>query len=260
MFVEELKDAISRSGGNLCVGLDPHLHLIPKRFGNTTDGIRAFLDWIIGETADHACAYKPNSAFYEALGATGWDLLKHVIDRVHQIDRPVILDAKRGDITSTAAAYATAAFDVLDADAITLVPYMGEDAIVPFLEKGMFAFLVALPSNPSSWRVVDHGDPPLSECIAVMAMELNSRFTDQLGLVVGATRTGAVKGLDDKSVGLPWLIPGLGAQGGQSKAFFAQTHHDRLMVVNASRSILFAQAPRQAAEDLKHEIRDARNG
>lgn len=260
MFVEGLRDAIHESGGNLCVGLDPHLDLIPKRFEATVSGIRAFLDWIIDETVEHACAYKPNSAFYEALGAHGWELLKHVIDRVHQVNKPVILDAKRCDIASTAVAYARAAFDVLEADAITLVPYMGEDTVVPFLERGGFAFLVALPSNPSSRQITDHGVPPLSECIGAMAAELNSRFTDQLGLVVGATRTDAVKPLDDISAGLPWLVPGLGAQGGQAKAFFAQTQQDRLMVISASRSILFAPEPRQAAGELKHEIREARNG
>lgn len=260
MFVDGLRDAICESGGNLCVGLDPHLELIPKRFGATVSGIREFLDWIIDQTVDHACAYKPNSAFYEAMGAPGWDLLKYIIDRAHQAGRPVILDAKRGDIASTAVAYAIAAFDVLEADAITLVPYMGEDAVVPFLKRGGFAFLLALPSNPSARRIVDHGKPRLSECIAAMATELNSRFTDQLGLVVGATRTDVVASLDDISAGLPWLVPGLGAQGGQANDFFAQTQRDRLMVVNASRSILFAPQPRQAAEKLKLEIREAQGG
>ena len=260
MFVEGLRDAIRESGGNLCVGLDPHLDLIPTRFGRTATSVREFLEWIIDETVDHACAYKPNSAFYEALGAPGWDLLKHIIDRVHRAGRPAILDAKRGDIASTASAYATAAFDVLEADAITLVPYMGEDAIVPFLEKGRFAFLLAMPSNRSSRRIADHGDPPLSECIATMAIELNSRFPDQLGLVVGATQTDAVKTLDTISANLPWLVPGLGAQGGQAEGFFAQTHQDRLMVVNASRSVLFAPDPQRAAEELKLGIREARDG
>lgn len=259
MFVRELREAIRDSGGNLCVGLDPHLHLVPKRFGNTVAGIRAFLDWIIDETVDHACAYKPNSAFYEALGSAGWDLLKHIIDRVHRVGRSAILDAKRGDIASTASAYATAAFDVLEADAITLVPYMGEDAIVPFLESGRFAFVLTLPSNQSSRRIADHGTPPLSERIAAMAVELNSRFPDQLGLVVGATQPDAVTALDKISEGLPWLVPGLGAQGGQAEAFFAHTDQDRLMVVNASRSVLFVSDPRRAAEELKVGIREARN-
>ncbi len=260
MFIEKLRKAITESNGSLCVGLDPHLDLIPSRFGRTITGIQAFLEWIIDETVDHACAYKPNSAFYETLGAPGWQLLEHIIDRAHQAGRPVILDAKRGDIASTAAAYATAAFDVLAADAITLVPYMGEDAIVPFLEQGGFAFLVALPSNPSSRRIVDHGEPALSECVAALASELNARFPDQLGLVVGATRTDSVKTFDTVASDLPWLVPGLGAQGGQAATFFAGVQQDRLMVVNVSRSILFAPEPRQEAESMKREIQEARNG
>ncbi|MFC2079049.1 orotidine-5'-phosphate decarboxylase [Candidatus Bipolaricaulota bacterium] len=260
MFIEKLRGAMTESGSNLCVGLDPHLDLIPKRFGATSSGIRMFLDWVIDETVGHACAYKPNSAFYEALGAEGWRLLEHVIERVHRTGRPVILDAKRGDIASTAAAYATAAFDVLKADAITLVPYMGEDAILPFLSKGGFAFLLALPSNPSAQRITDHGEPPLSECVAALALEMNSRFPDQLGLVIGATRPDCVKALDAIAGELPWLVPGLGAQGGQADAFFTQVTQDRLMVVNASRSILFAPDPGQAAARMKQEIREARNG
>lgn len=259
MFVEGLRGAVRESGGNLCVGLDPHLDLIPRRFGRTPTGVQGFLEWIIDETVAHACAYKPNSAFYEVLGASGWELLEHIIKRVHQVGRPVILDAKRGDIASTAAAYATAAFEVLAADAITLVPYMGEDAIVPFLERGGFAFILALPSNPTSRHIVDHGEPSLSECVAGLAVELDARFPNQLGLVVGATRADAVQLIDAASADLPWLVPGLGAQGGQSKTFFAQTQRDRLMAVNASRSILFAPDPRQAAETMKRQIQEARN-
>ncbi|MFC2082830.1 orotidine-5'-phosphate decarboxylase [Candidatus Bipolaricaulota bacterium] len=260
MFSERLGNAIQASDGNLCVGLDPHRHLIPDRFARTATGIRSFLEWIIDETVEHACAFKPNSAFYEALGADGWQLLEHVIERVHQAGRPVILDAKRGDIASTAAAYATAAFEILDADAITLVAYMGDDAIVPFLEAGGFAFLLALPSNPSARLIVDHGTPSLFECVAKMAVELNLQFPNQVGLVVGATGTDAVSRLDSISADLPWLIPGLGAQGGQAEAFFAQMTHERMTVVNASRSILFAPEPRQAAAEMKREIREAMNG
>ena len=260
MFIEKLDRSIQETQGSLCVGLDPHLEQIPERFGRTAAGVQAFLDWVIDETVEHACAYKPNSAFYEALGAQGWDLLSHVIARVHQAGRPVILDAKRGDIASTAAAYASAAFDVLEADAITLVPYMGEDAIVPFLERGGFAFVLASPSNGSSRRIVEHGQPSLAECVAKLAVELEDRYPNQLGLVVGATHPEAVIRLDAISDRLPWLVPGLGAQGGQAKTFFAATQHDRLMVVNASRSILFAPDPGLAAAMMKGEIKEARLG
>jgi orotidine-5'-phosphate decarboxylase len=260
MFIEDLRKSIDETCGNLCVGLDPHLEQIPERFGRSVRGIETFLDWVIDETVEHACAYKPNSAFYEALGAPGWNLLSHVIDRIHQVGRPVILDAKRGDISSTAAAYASAAFDVLKADAITLMPYMGEDAIVPFLERGGFTFVVASPSNASSRRIVEHGEPSLAECVATLAVELEGRYPNQLGLVVGATHPEAVARLDTVSDRLPWLVPGLGAQGGQADAFFAGTQQDRVMVVNASRSILFAPDPGLAAATMKREISEARNG
>ncbi len=260
MFIEKLKKSIDETRGNLCVGLDPHLDQIPERFGRTAAGVQTFLDWIIDETVEHACAYKPNSAFYEALGSPGWDLLTHIIDRVHRAERPVILDAKRGDIASTAAAYASAAFDLLKADAITLVPYMGEDALVPFLDRGGFVFVVASPSNASSRRIVGHGVPSLAECVAELAIELDIRYPHQLGLVVGATQPDAVSKLDAISDHLPWLVPGLGAQGGQAKTFFAAAHQERIMVVNASRSILFAHDPRQAAATMKREIAEAWNG
>ena len=260
MFIERLRESIGKTHGSLCVGLDPHLDQIPGRFGKSVTGVQAFLDWIIDETAEYASAYKPNSAFYETFGAAGWDLLSYVIERVHQVGRPVILDAKRGDIASTAAAYASAAFDVLKADAITLVPYMGEDALVPFLERGGFAFVLASPSNPSSRRIVEHGEPSLAECVAELSVELEERFPNQLGLVVGATHPEVVTRLDVISGQLPWLVPGLGAQGGQAKTFFAATQHERMMVVNASRSILFAPDPGQAAERMKREIEEAQRG
>ena len=260
MFVEKLRQSIDETHGSLCVGLDPHLEQIPQRFGRTADGVRKFLSWIIDETVEHACAYKPNSAFYEALGSPGWDLLGDVIERVHKAGRPVILDAKRGDISSTAAAYARAAFDVLDADAITLVAYMGEDAIVPFLEKGGFAFVLTSPSNASSRRIVEHGNPSVAECVAELAVELEGRYPKQLGLVVGSTHPEAVARLDAVSDGLPWLVPGLGAQGGQADTFFSETRRERIMVVNAARSILFAPDPRSAAATMKREIREAQNG
>ena len=260
MFVEKLRQSIDETHGSLCVGLDPHLEQIPERFGRTTVGIQAFLDWVIDETVEHACAYKPNSAFYEALGGPGWGLLSHVIERVHKAGRPVILDAKRGDIASTAAAYAKAAFDVLDADAITLVAYMGEDAIVPFLEKGGFTFVLTSPSNASSRRIVEHGNPSVAECVATLAVELEGRYPNQLGLVVGATHPEAVARLDAVSDRLPWLVPGLGAQGGHADTFFSATRQERVMVVNASRSILFAPDPGLAAATMKREILEAQNG
>lgn len=260
MFIERLRESIGETHSSLCVGLDPHLELIPKRFGRSVLGVETFLDWVIDETVPVASAYKPNSAFYEAFGAAGWEMLSHVIEHVHEVGRPVILDAKRGDIASTAAAYARAAFDVLKADAITLVPYMGEDAIIPFLERGGFAFVLASPSNPSSRRIVEYGQPSLAECVAELSVGLEERFPHHVGLVVGATHPEAVSSLDTISQHLPWLVPGVGTQGGQAKTFFATAQRERLMIVNASRSILFAANPGQAAERMAREIQEAQHG
>jgi len=260
MFSDAVRCAMAETGSAVCVGLDPHLDRLPHGISRTADGVGGFLERIIAETAEHACAYKPNSAFYEALGADGWTLLRRTIARVHREGRPVILDAKRGDISSTAAAYAHAAFRELEADAITLVPYMGEDAVVPFLEAGGFAFLLALPSNPSARAVVDYGEPPLYERIGAMAVQLNGTHPGQVGLVVGATRSDVVCRMDDASAALPWLVPGIGAQGGDAAAFFAATRRDRICLINASRSILFSANPRDAAARLRRDIEEARGG
>lgn len=257
MFAEMIELSMADTGGSLCVGLDPHGALIPDRFKKSVKGIQSFLDWIVDETLEHACAYKPNSAFYEVLGSQGWDVLGYIIDRIHRSGRPVILDAKRSDIASTAAAYASAAFDILEVDAITLVPYMGEGAIVPFLQKGGFAFVLASPSNPSSRRIVEHGTPSLAECVASMTVELAEEYPHQLGLVVGATHPDTVTRLDDLSADLPWLVPGMGAQGGQVNTFFESVHTKRHLIVNASRSILFASDPKQAAKQMKQELKEA---
>ena len=180
MFRDQIIGAQRATGSRVCVGLDPH--------SGAPYEVRAKLQRVIKETAAHACAYKPNSAFFEALGAGGMDLLAEAIAWVHDAGRLAILDAKRGDIASTAEAYARAAFDVLRADAITVVPYMGEDAIRPFLMHGGAAFVVALPSNPAAARIVEHGTPPLFVRVgelAATAEELAPRLR-----VSGAGRDG----------------------------------------------------------------------
>jgi len=257
MFIDDVRRAMAETGSSVCVGLDPHLDLLPSEMARTADAVGNFLDRVIGETAEHACAYKPNSAFYEALGEAGWGLLQRTIARVHREGRPVILDAKRGDIASTAAAYAAAAFDVLGADAITVVPYMGEDAVRPFLQAGGFVFVLALPSNPSARPITDHGQPPLFARIAEMAVQLDESHPGCVGLVVGATRPEEVRRMDEVSVALPWLVPGIGAQGGDAAAFFASARQERIRLINASRSILFADDARAAARQLKTDIKEA---
>jgi orotidine 5'-phosphate decarboxylase subfamily 2 len=250
MFVDELKRTQRETGGRLCVGLDPH----PEIVRGGPRAVRRFLDGMISRTKDHACAYKPNSAFFEALGPRGIVLLRRAIDRIHDVGRPAILDAKRGDIASTAVAYARAARDVLAADAITVVPYMGEDAVLPFLEGGLAAFVVALPSNPAAAHIVDHGSPPLYVRVAELTARLEERFPGQLGLVVGATSPAKALALRNIAPTLPWLVPGIGAQGGELAAFLDAAGGERTLVFNVSRGILAAECPGDAARTLKEAM------
>ena len=259
MFIDQYRSACSATAGSLCVGLDPHLDRMPPEFGGTPEGVERFLDRVIERTIDHASAYKPNIAFFEVLGAEGFGVLARTIERIRQANRPVILDAKRGDIASTAAAYAEAAFGKLKADAITVVAYMGSDAVRPFLERGGFAFVLALPSNPSAEAIVDHGDPPLFERVAEMALKLETTYPGQVGLVVGATRPHEAGRLHRVAPDLPWLVPGIGAQGASSAAFFAEAGEHQVLAINASRAILFAPDPGKAAEELCNTIEELRN-
>ncbi|MDD5647217.1 MAG: orotidine-5'-phosphate decarboxylase, partial [Candidatus Bipolaricaulis sp.] len=235
---------------------DPHPEIVPG--GGGVDVVERFLTAVIARTKDDACAYKPNSAFFEALGAEGITLLRHTIDRIHDANRMAILDAKRGDIASTGAAYARAARDVLNADAITVVPYMGEDAIRPFLESGIAVFVVALPSNPAAAWVVDHGAPPLYVRVAELAASLDERFPGQVGLVVGATHPAKAQALRDVGPRLPWLVPGIGAQGGELEAFLEAAGADRTLLFNVSRGILAADRPEDAARTFKQSMGEVR--
>jgi orotidine 5'-phosphate decarboxylase subfamily 2 len=253
MFVDELRMLQRETGGRLCVGLDPHPELVPGG-GRKARAVRRFLDAVISQTKDDACVYKPNSAFFEALGSDGVTLLRHTIDRIHDAGRLAILDAKRGDIASTAAAYARAAHDRLAADAITVVPYMGEDAILPFLDSGLAVFIVALPSNPTAAAIVDHGSPPLYVRVAELAARLEERFPGLVGLVVGATSPARARSLRDIGPGLPWLVPGIGAQGGELEAFLDAVGGDRTLVFNVSRGVLAAERPGDAARTFKEAM------
>ena len=255
MFVRKVREAIRQTGGGVCVGLDPHADSLPSSC-HGPNGVRDFLYGVIDQTVEHACVYKPNSAFFEAMGPEGMSVLKQVIDRVHEAERPVILDAKRCDIGSTARAYATAIFDVFAADAVTVVPYTGADAVVPFMEKGGFAFLLTLPSNPAAQPIVQHGNPPLYVRVGEMAADLSERYPEQIGLVVGATNPTGAAALDKTAPGLPWLVPGVGAQGGDLGEFLGSVGGTRILLVNASRSILFAEDPGLAARTLKEATHD----
>ncbi|MFZ6026409.1 MAG: orotidine-5'-phosphate decarboxylase [Chloroflexota bacterium] len=245
----------------LCVGLDPHPADLPEA---TAAAARDFCLRLIEATQDVAVAYKPNAAFFEALGPEGIVVLRSVIAAVPE-GIPVILDAKRGDIASTAEAYARAAFSALGADIVTVSPYLGHDSISPFLddpEKGIF--LLCKTSNPGSADLQDlniAGTQPcvtLHEHVAHLAQHWNAN--DNIGLVVGATHPGALARVRAAAPDLWFLAPGVGAQGGDLEAALqAGLRPDGLgMLIPISRGISRAENPQAAAQKISAEINAVR--
>ncbi len=249
----------------LCVGLDPHP---ADLVASTVEAARAFCLRLIESTAESATAFKPNAAFFEALGPEGMLLLKDVIASI-PAEIPVILDAKRGDIASTSAAYARAAFESLQAGAITVSPYLGRDSVEPFLadpEHGVF--LLCKTSNPGSGDLQDRllASEPLPganrmvyEQVALLAQAWNQK--DNIGLVVGATHPQALQRVRLLAPDLWFLSPGVGAQGGDLEtALKAGLRPDGLgMLVPVSRLISRAENPARAAHELRNAINQARS-
>ncbi|MEJ5308507.1 MAG: orotidine-5'-phosphate decarboxylase [Anaerolineae bacterium] len=262
-FVSQLNEAMERNKSLLCVGLDPEVEKVPADFlpgAPTVERVKAFCLDIIAQTADLVCCYKPNSAFFEQYGAAGWDALRDVIAACHAAGVPALLDAKRGDIGSTAKAYARAVFEVLDADAVTVSPYLGKDSIAPFLAyPGKAVFALCFTSNPSAAEVQQHGAPPLFERIAMQAQAWGN--ATQLGFVVGATQPEAlatVRGLAPDR----WILaPGVGAQGGDLEAALGAglDTQGSGVIVPVSRAILYAENPRAAAKQLRDTINQQRS-
>jgi uridine monophosphate synthetase len=251
----------------LCVGLDPHPDDLTTPTLNAT---REFCHRIIEATTGLAAAYKPNIAFFEALGAEGITLLQQVIKSIPS-DIPIILDAKRGDIASTAQAYVRAAFEQLGADAITINPYLGHDAVEPFLEDSeRGVFLLCKTSNPGAedfqdLRIIDKNSDMVSgagyflyEKVALLAQEWNTR--DNLGLVVGATQPEALRRVRSLTPEMWILTPGVGVQGGDLVvALRAGLRSDGLgMLIPISRAISRADDPKKAAIEIWREIDEQR--
>ncbi len=259
MFLNSLERGVSKSGSSLCVGLDPQPEHIPTSYGSSARGMLRYARWLVDSTAPWAAAYKANLAFYLSWGAPGLSALGRIVNHIHNsAEAPVILDGKWGDIASTAAAYADAA-GRLGVDALTCSVYMGQDAILPFLERGLFAFVLTLPSNEAARRVVNHGQPPLYLEVTSLAREWESEHPGQVGLVVGATQADAARMVHKAAPGLPWLAPGVGAQGGQL-AHLIQAAPGHLLLINVSRAICTAADPAAVARQLVSAIESAREG
>ncbi len=264
-FREKLERAAQANNSLLCVGLDPSPARIPG--GDTASFLRAVVD----ATSDLVCAFKPNLAFYEQLGEAGYAALRSVL-RAIPGHIPTIADAKRGDVGHTAEAYARAIFDDLGFDAVTVNPYLGGDAVAPFLERDdRGAFVVCRTSNPGArdlqdLQVAGDGRPrPLYQAVAELASTWNSR--GNVGLVAGATYPEELRVLRRLCPEMLLLLPGIGAQGGDLSQALAAGLDARAggVIVNASRQVLyasdkddFAQAARREAAKLREAIEEHR--
>ena len=216
--LERLRARRAAVGSPLCLGIDPHPDALPDGLRPTVEGIETFARGLIEAAAPHACAVKINVAFFEAFGSAGWAALERTRADVPD-DVPCILDAKRGDIASSAERYAAALLGHLGADGVTVSPYLGEDAVEPFLATGdRLVYLLARTSNPSAGRfqsLVADGEP-IHLHVARWAAE---RWTDgRVGLVVGATAPEELARLREAVPGPAFLVPGVGAQGGDAGA------------------------------------------
>ena len=261
-FTEQITHTLKTNHSLLCVGLDPDVSRIPADFQADAPDvarIRAFCLNIIEQTHDLVCCYKPNAAFFEQFGPEGMAALREVIAACHAVNIPVLLDAKRGDIGNTAKAYARAAFEVWNADAITISPYLGRDSVAPFLAyAGKSVFLLCHTSNPSAAEVQHHGSPALFAHIAEAAQTWGTAA--QIGFVVGATQIAALDTVRRLAPAHWILAPGIGAQGGNlADALRAGLNAEGGgVIVPVSRGVLYAENPRAAAQHLRDAINQQR--
>ena len=268
-FTQKLRQAQLENKSWLCVGLDPVMERLPQAVLESEDPLFAFGRAIVEATADLVCAYKPNLAFWLAEGAAGLSALQKIVAAIPD-HLPVILDAKFNDVGHTATAYARAAFEMLGVDGVTANPYLGLDTLRPFLANEKHGvFLLARTSNPSAPDLQDRrvGDRPLYEEVARLATRWNAEQPGACGLVVGATYPAELARLREIAPDLPFLIPGIGAQGGNLEAAFTHgpTAGGLGPVINSSRGIIyasagpdFAAAARTAALSLRNRINHTR--
>ncbi len=247
-------------GSLLCVGLDSAWEKLPERFRREPEPQLAFNRWIIEQTHPYAAAYKPNMAFYEARGEQGWRALRDTMDilRAEHPDILTICDAKRADIGSTNAGYVQAIFDDLGFDAVTLHPYLGREALAPFLERAdKGCIILCRTSNPGAGELQDLsvGGKPLWQVVAETVRD-SWNVHGNCMLVVGATYPDELRRVRALVGEMTLLVPGIGAQGGNVAATVQAGLNSarKGMIINASRSIIFADDPAAEARTLRDAI------
>lgn len=257
----EKYNARSRAVNSLvCVGLDSDVSRLPDAF----DTQLAFNRWVIDQTAPYAAAFKLNTAFYEALGAAGWEAMAQTVTYIREQhpDIVTIADAKRADIGNTNRGYVTALFDTIGFDAVTLHPYLGQVALEPFLSReDKLNIVLCRTSNPSSDELqgLDVGGEPLWAHLARrVANTWNA--AGNCALVVGATYPDDLRRVREIAPDVPFLVPGVGAQGGDAATVvrYGQTTNGGGLMVNSSRGIIFADSPADAARTLRDTLNAAR--
>lgn len=264
-ITELLEASWVTSDSLLCVGLDPEPARFPGRYAGDNSSVFEFCRDIVDATHDLVCAFKPQIAYFAAVGAER--ALEQLISHIRSVapNVPLILDAKRGDIGPTAVQYAREAFDRYGADAVTVNPYLGYDTVEPFVERGS-VFVLCRTSNPGSGDLqsLDVGGEPLYRRVA---RDLAERFgaTGRLGLVVGATYPAELAVVRESVGSLPLLVPGIGAQGGDAVALAPALTASGGVVVNSSRAVLyasgtddFATASRRVAIETRDALRAVR--
>jgi orotidine-5'-phosphate decarboxylase len=262
-FISKLAESSRARDSIVCIGLDPEPDLIPEMLGSGPQAALRFLRRVIRATSDYACAYKPNLAFYERYGSAAFDVLGLTLQAIPN-DIPVVLDAKRGDVPNTSAAYADALFDSFHADAVTVAPYIGMDSIAPFCRDGRYALVLARTSNPGAGDVQDLvvDGRPLYE--RVVERSVASFSADTCGFVVGATYPEEARRIRELAPDRLFLMPGVGSQGGDVAIAIRAALDARGggVLPSASRSITYASTDADfetAAASAARSLRDAAN-
>lgn len=254
-FQDKLDKAISKNNSLVCVGLDPDPTKLKKGQSQFE-----FNKAIINQTADLVCCFKPQIAFYAAAGLKGLKDLKNTIDYIHKnySKIPVILDAKRGDVGHTSEMYAQEVFDIFGADASTINPYCGFDSLEPFfkrLDRGVF--VICRTSNPGAadFQSLEINDVPLYVKVAHKIVEWNKKYPNTF-LEIGATWPGEIGVLRKLTKNMPFLIAGIGVQGGDLELTLKNglRKDGKGLIISSSRAIIYAQNPKHAVQKLKDEI------
>ena len=242
---EQLYKQIQKKSSYLCVGLDTDLTKIPKHLLSATDPVFEFNKQIIDATHSYAVAYKPNIAFYEALGSKGWESLQKTLEYIPS-DIFTIADAKRGDIGNTSSLYAKAFFEQMNFDSITVAPYMGEDSVKPFLQfNDKWVILLAHTSNPGSsdFQLLESTVTGRKLYEEVLLKSQQWGTPDQLMYVVGATQAEKMESIRGLAPEHFFLVPGIGAQGGDLEMVSKYGMNKQCgLLVNSARSIIYASS------------------